>query len=57
MGIVAAYREIAKICGFLQPERVRVEVDLAGRGELARMETMTDAELLVVIASSGGGSA
>jgi len=27
------------------PERVRVEVDLAGRGELARMERMTDAEL------------
>lgn len=57
MGIVAAYREIAKICGFLQPERVRVEVDLAGRGELARMERMTDAELLAVIASGGGDGA
>ena len=51
MGIVSAYREIAKICGFLQPERVRVEVDLAGRGELARMESMTDSELLAVISA------
>ncbi|APW47336.1 terminase small subunit [Rhodoferax antarcticus] len=54
MGIVAAYREIAKICGFYLPERVRVEVDLAGRGKLARMERMTDGELLAVIASGGG---
>ncbi len=51
MGIVAAYREIAKICGYLKPERVRVEVDLAGRGELARLERMTDSELLKIIAA------
>ena len=51
MGIVAAYREIAKICGFYQPEHVRVEVDLGGQNVMNRMKMMSDEELLQVIAA------
>ena len=54
MAIIAAYREIAKICGYFQPERLQVEVDLAGRGTMARMDRMTDGELLAVIARGDG---
>jgi phage terminase small subunit len=51
MSMIAAWREIGKACGFYSRERVRVEVDLAGRGELARMEGMTDSELLALISA------
>ena len=50
MAMIAAWREIGKICGFYQPDRVRVAVDLAGQGDLAQVERMTDDELLAIIA-------
>ena len=56
MGIVAAYREIAKICGFYQPERVRVEVDLGGQDVMGRMKLMTDEELLALMAQGAAAS-
>jgi phage terminase small subunit len=56
MGIVAAYREIAKICGFYQPERVRVEVDLGGQNVMNRIKRMTDEELLALMAQGAAAS-
>ena len=50
MAMIAAWREIGKACGFYQPDRVRVSLDLAVQGELARMERMTDGELMAIIA-------
>lgn len=51
MAMVAAWREIGKVCGFYQTERVKVEVDLVGSGITDRMENMSDSELLRVIAA------
>ena len=53
MAMVTAWREIAKICGFYQPERVRVAVDLSGQGEQALMKSMTDSELMAIVAAGG----
>lgn len=53
MAMIAAWREIAKICGFYHPARVRVAVDLSGQGELARMDRMTDSELMAIIVKGG----
>ncbi len=52
--MVAAAREIAKVCGFYAPERRKVEVTSAGaRAMMARLEAMSDEELLAVIGASG----
>ena len=53
MAMVTAWREIAKICGFYQPERVRVAVNLSGQGEQALMKSMTDSELMAIVAAGG----
>ncbi len=51
MAMIAAWREIGKACGFYLPVRVRVEVDLAGRAVLDRMNSLSDGELLQLIAA------
>ena len=56
MAMIAAWREIGKACGFYMTDRVQVKVDLTEPGRLNHMERMTDAELLAIIASGGGGN-
>lgn len=52
MAMVAAAREIAKVCGFYAPERREVEVTSAGaKGMMARLEAMSDEELIELIGS------
>lgn len=53
MAMIAAWREIGKVCGLYSPERVKVDLNVAERGEMARLSCMTDAQLLAVIASGG----
>lgn len=48
MAMIAGLRELAKLLGFYQPTTVAVEVS-AGRG-MGRIEAMSDAELVAVIA-------
>ena len=43
--MIAALREIGKVCGFYAPETQRVVVSATGRGLKAKMEAMSDAEL------------
>lgn len=50
MAMVAAWREIAKVCGFYQPEQVRVAVDTSGRLQQERLQRMSDEDLLALIA-------
>ncbi len=51
MAMVAAWREIGKVCGFYEPERVRVEVDVDSDLELARLQRLPDSALLAMIAA------
>jgi Terminase small subunit len=50
--MIAGYREIAKMCGFYAPERKQVEVvSTAGSAITARLELLTDAQLVNLIAA------
>ena len=46
--MVAAWREMAKICGFYAPEHKALSISAEGRESLRRLESMTDAELLAL---------
>lgn len=48
--MVAAWREVAKICGFYAPERKSIGISAEGRESLRHLESMSDAELLAVAA-------
>jgi hypothetical protein len=47
--MIAAWREIGKACGFYQPERIKLDVNVAGSLEMGRMNQLSDAELLKII--------
>ena len=48
--MVAAAREIGKICGLYEPKKVEVSVNGSVQHEIHRMESMSDAELLTFLA-------
>lgn len=50
--MVAAAREIGKMCGYYAPVEHRVKVDVTGNIILDRMNSLSDAELLKVITQS-----
>lgn len=50
--MVAAWREIGKICGYYSPQRLQVDVKLDQTPEMRRFEQMSDAELLAVMDAS-----
>lgn len=50
--MVAAAREIGKMCGYYAPVEHRVKVDVTGNIILDRMNSLSDAELLKVISSA-----
>ena len=47
--MVAAAREIGKICGLYEPKKVEVTVNGSVQHEIHRFEAMSDAELLEVL--------
>ncbi len=47
--MIAAWREIGKACGFYQPERIKVDVNVAGSLEMRKWNQLSDAELLQFI--------
>jgi phage terminase small subunit len=52
--MIAAWREIGKACGFYLPERIKVDVNVAGSLEMGRMNQLSDAELLTIIEAGQG---
>ena len=56
MAMIAAWREIGKACGFYAAERVRVGIDINGALELERIGSMSDEELLALIAQGAAVS-
>lgn len=56
MAMIAAWREIARICGYYAPERVQTISDRATSDvdELHRLEEMSDADLALLAFSQAG---
>jgi phage terminase small subunit len=51
-GMIAGWREIARICGYYTPEVKKIDLDISGKRVMEQMETMTDAELLEMTAAT-----
>lgn len=47
--MVAAAREIGKICGLYEPQKVQIDISGSVQHEIHRFEAMSDAELLEVL--------
>jgi hypothetical protein len=47
--MIAGWREIGKLCGFYEPKRVDLNINMNGNVVLERMNKMSDAELLKII--------
>jgi hypothetical protein len=47
--MIAGWREIGKLCGFYEPKKVDINVNVNGSVVLERMGQMSDAELLKII--------
>ena len=50
--MVAAAREIGKMCGYYEPKKVDINVNVSGQIALQQMTTMTDAQLLEMVESA-----
>ncbi len=48
-GMVAAWKQVGHLMGFYSPERIKLDVNVAGSLEMARMNQLSDAELLKII--------
>jgi phage terminase small subunit len=51
--MVSAAREIGKMCGYYEPRKVQVDVNLQGSIAMGRMNALSDADLLKIIESGG----
>lgn len=49
MAMIRGWSEIAKLMGLAAPERVKVDVNVAGSLEMGRLNQLSDAELLKII--------
>ena len=52
--MVAGWREIGKMCGYYEPTRHKVDVNVQGNIVMQRLDKLSDAELLKLIQSSSG---
>jgi phage terminase small subunit len=48
-GMVAAWKQVGHLMGYYSPERIKVDVNVAGSLEMGRMNQLSDAELLKII--------
>lgn len=48
--MVSAAREIGKLCGYYEPMKYQVDINVSGQVALERLNTLSDAELLKLIA-------
>ncbi len=48
-GMVAAWKQVGHLLGYYTPERIKVDVNVAGSLEMGRMNQLSDAELLTII--------
>ncbi len=48
-GMVAAWKQVGHLMGYYSPERIKVDVNVAGRLEMGRMNALSDQQLLSII--------
>lgn len=48
-GMVAAWKQVGHLMGYYSPERIKVDVNVAGSLEMGRLNQLSDAELLKII--------
>lgn len=48
-GMVCAWKQVGLLMGYYSPERVQVDLNVAGHVELGRLNQYSDAELLAII--------
>jgi hypothetical protein len=46
MSMISGWREIARMCGYFEPTKHRIEVDIQGKVIVQRLQGMSDADLL-----------
>ena len=56
MAMIRGWSEVAKMLGFYAPQTSSVEVSAAGQDKLKKLNQMTDAELLALIAQGTAGA-
>jgi phage terminase small subunit len=49
MAMIRGWVEIAKLMGLAAPERIKVDLNVAGQVEMRRLNSLSDAELLKLI--------
>lgn len=54
--MVSAAREIGKLCGYYEPRKVQVDVNVQGSIAMGRLNALSDAELLKLIESGDAGT-
>jgi phage terminase small subunit len=45
---IAGWREVAKICGYYEPQKVKIEVSVSAKRMFSQFETLSDDELLKI---------
>ena len=56
-GMVAAWKQVGHLMGYYSPERIKVDMGVQGQTMVNHLERLSDADLLVLIASGGGAAA
>lgn len=51
--MVSGWREIGKMCGYFEPKKVDINVNVAGNVIHQRLNQLSDAELLKIIQEQG----
>ena len=53
--MVSGWREIGKMCGYFEPKKVDINVNVTGNVIHQRLNQLSDAELLKIIQDQGSG--
>ena len=53
--MVSGWREIGKMCGYFEPKKVDINVNVTGNAIHQRLNQLSDAELLKIIQEQGAG--
>jgi phage terminase small subunit len=53
IAMVAGWREIAKMCGYFEPVKHQIQIDVSGRVVVQKLQSMSDAELVKLAEGDG----
>lgn len=56
MGMIVGLRELGKMLGFYAPEVKKVDLNVVGKTEMGRMNTLSDQQLLAIITAGSAAA-